>query len=126
MGWRGRIERMLGQDIYDDCRVPKVAERVKAAAPYVTDAIDPVVTVNLSKAEKYAATGCSGIANLIVLNCLYGTLCTAIYKKVQRLNNGVPMLTIIYEGLKPTNEQTRIEAFVHQAKLYHERYRAAR
>jgi hypothetical protein len=99
-----------------------VADRINAAAPYATDAIDPVVTVNLSKAENYAARGCSGIANLIVLNCLYGTLATAIYKKVQREHNQIPMLTMIYEGLKPTNEKTRIEAFVYQVKSYYERY----
>jgi len=122
MSRKGKIERMLGQDIYDKCRVPKVEERAKAASPYVTDDIDPVVTVNMSKAENYALEGCSGIANLIVLNCLYGTLSTAIYKKLQRDRNRIPMLTIIYEGLKPTNEQTRIEAFIHQVKLFHERY----
>jgi len=122
MGWKGKIEGMLGEDLYDDCRVPRVAERVESAYPYVTDAIDPVVTVNLSKAENYALRGCSGIANLIVLNCLYGTLATAIYKKVQREHNQVPMITMIYEGLKPTNEKTRIEAFVHQVKSYYERY----
>jgi hypothetical protein len=32
------------------------------------------------------------------------------------------MITMIYEGLKPTNEKTRIEAFVHQVKSYYERY----
>jgi hypothetical protein len=121
-GWKGRIEGMLGDDLYQDCKVPKVADRIEAAAPYATDAIDPVVTVNLSKVENYAVRGCSGIANLIVLNCLYGTLATAIYKKVQREHNQVPMLTMIYEGLKPTNEKTRIEAFVHQVKSYYERY----
>ena len=81
-----------------------------------------MVTVNVSKAENYALRGCSGIANLIVLNCLYGTLATAIYKKVQREHNRIPMLNIIYEGLKPTNEKPRIEAFVHQVKSYQERY----
>jgi len=123
MARKRNIERMLGEDIYDACRVPAVAERVKTAAPYVTDDIDPVITVNMSKAEDYALRGCGGIANLIVLNCLYGTLCTAIYKKLQRDRGRIPMLTITYEGLKPTNEQTRIEAFVHQARLFHERRR---
>jgi hypothetical protein len=122
MRWKGKIEGMLGDDIYEDCSVPKVAERIETASPYATDAIDPVVTVNLSKAEMYAARGCSGIANLIVLNCLYGTLATAIYKKIQREHNNIPMITMIYEGLKPTNERTRIEAFMHQAKSYNERY----
>ncbi len=121
MGWKDRIEATLGEDLAD-YKIPKVEQRVKSAAPYVSDSIDPVITVNVSKAEEYAAKKCSGIANLIVLNCLYGTLCTAIYKKVQREHNRIPMLTLIYDGLKQTNEKTRIEAFVRQAKLYEERF----
>ncbi|MCX5998066.1 MAG: hypothetical protein NTU41_00320, partial [Chloroflexi bacterium] len=70
-------------------------------------------------------SGCSGIANLIVLNCLYGTLSTALYRKLHREHDRIPILTIVYEGLKPTNEQTRIEAFVHQVKQYHERAHAS-
>jgi len=120
MSWRRKIEEGLGEEL-QACQIPLVKEVVKAAAPYVSDTIDPIVTVNISKAESYAARGYSGIANLIVLNCLYGTLCSAIYKKVQREHNHIPLLNMIYDGLKHTNERTRIEAFVHQAKLYRER-----
>ncbi len=121
MGWRKKIEQGLGEEL-QACQIPLVEEIVKAAAPYVSDTIDPVVTVNIAKAETYAARGYSGIANLIVLNCLYGTLCSAVYRKVQREHSFIPLLNMIYDGLKQTNEKTRIEAFVHQAKLYHERY----
>jgi predicted nucleotide-binding protein (sugar kinase/HSP70/actin superfamily) len=117
---KNRLERMLGEDIHRQCRVPAVSRRVEDAASYVTHEIDPVVTVNLSKAHNYAVSGCAGIANLIVLNCLYGTLSTALCKKVQREHDCIPMLTIVYDGLKPTNEQTRIEAFMHQVRLFHE------
>ena len=119
--WQQRIEGMLGDELLD-CRIPPVKLRVARIAPYASDAIDPVVTVNVDKAKGYALQGCSGVANLIVLNCLYGGLCTAIYKKIQREHNNIPMLTMIYDGLKHTNEKTRIEAFVHQVKLYWERY----
>jgi predicted nucleotide-binding protein (sugar kinase/HSP70/actin superfamily) len=119
--WQKRIEGMLGEELVD-CKIPSVEQRIEMASPYVSPAIDPVVTVNISKAEGYAAQGCSGIANLIVLNCVFGTLATAIYKKVQRENNHIPLLTMIYDGLKQTNAKTRIEAFVHQVKSYHERY----
>ncbi|GAF75516.1 unnamed protein product, partial [marine sediment metagenome] len=92
------------------------------AAPYVSDDIDPVVTVNVAKAKNYAMQGCSGIANLVILNCLYGTVSTAIYRGIQREHNRIPVLNMIYDGLKQTNAKTRIEAFIHQAKLYHQRY----
>jgi len=119
--WQKIIEGMIYKDL-KDCVVPDVDLREKRVYPYVSPAIDPVVTVNVDKAVGYAETGCSGIANLIVLNCLYGSLCTAIYKKVQREHQRIPLLTMIYDGLKQTNEKTRIEAFVHQVKLFAARH----
>ncbi len=121
MHWKGRIEGMM-RDALPDCTIPRVEDMVRLAAPYVSDDIDPIVTVNVAKAKNYAMQGCSGIANLIILNCLYGTLSTAIYRGIQREHNCIPVLNMIYDGLKQTNAKTRIEAFVHQAKLYHERY----
>jgi len=119
--WQRRIEGMLGDEL-SDCRIPPIEQSIEMASPYVSADIDPVVTINIAKAEGYAVQGCSGIANLIVLNCVFGSLATAIYKKVQRERNNIPLLTMIYDGLKQTNEKTRIEAFVHQVKSYHERY----
>jgi predicted CoA-substrate-specific enzyme activase len=121
MHWKGKIEGMM-KDGLPDCRILRVEDMVTLAAPYVSDDIDPVVTVNVAKARNYAMQGCSGIANLIILNCLFGTLSTAIYKGIQREHNRIPMLNMIYDGLQQTNAKTRIEAFVHQAKLYYERY----
>ena len=103
-------------------RILRVEDMITLAAPYVTDDIDPVVTVNVAKAKNYAVQGCSGIANLIILNCLFGTLSTAIYRGIQNEHNRIPVLNMIYDGLQQTNAKTRIEAFIHQAKLYRERY----
>jgi predicted CoA-substrate-specific enzyme activase len=121
MHWKRKIEGMMKNDLRD-CRIPRVEDVITLAAPYVSDDIDPVVTVNVAKAKNYAMQGCSGIANLIILNCLFGTLSTAIYRGIQSEHNRIPVLNMIYDGLKQTNAKTRIEAFIHQAKLYHQRY----
>jgi len=121
MYWKGKIEGMM-KDELRDWRIPRVEDVVTLAAPYVSDDIDPVVTVNVAKANNYASRGCSGIANLIILNCLFGTVSTAIYRGIQREHNRIPVLNMIYDGLQQTNAKTRVEAFIHQAKLYHERY----
>jgi predicted CoA-substrate-specific enzyme activase len=121
MYWKGKIEGMMKNELRD-CRIPRVKDMITLAAPYVSDDIDPVVTVNVAKTKNYAMQGCSGIANLVILNCLYGTVSTAIYRGIQREHNRIPVLNMIYDGLKQTNAKTRIEAFLHQAKLYHQRY----
>ncbi len=121
MRWKRRVEGMMNNEL-QDCRIPGVEETIMLAAPYVSDDIDPVVTVNVAKAKNYALQGCSGIANLIILNCLYGTVSTAIYRGIQSEHDRIPVLNMIYDGLQQTNAKTRIEAFIHQAKLYHERH----
>jgi predicted CoA-substrate-specific enzyme activase len=121
MHWKRKIEGMM-EDGLRGCRIPRVGDMVALAAPYVSDEIDPIVTVNVAKAKNYAMQGCSGIANLIILNCLFGTVSTAIYRGIQKEHNRIPVLNMIYDGLQQTNAKTRIEAFIHQAKLYCERY----
>ena len=121
MHWKAKIEGMM-KDRPPDCGILRVEDMITLSAPYVSDDIDPVVTVNVAKAKNYAMQGCSGIANLIILNCLFGTLSTAIYRGIQKEHNRIPVLNMIYDGLQQTNAKTRIEAFIHQAKLYHERY----
>ena len=121
MHWKRNIEGMM-EDGLGDCSIPRVEDLIEVAAPYVSKDIDPVVTVNVAKAKNYAVQGCSGIANLIILNCLFGTLSTAIYRGIQKEHDRIPVLNMIYDGLQQTNAKTRIEAFVHQAKSYHERW----
>lgn len=62
--------------------------------------------------------GAHGVLNLITLNCLYGTVVTAALGRALKAGEGVPMLTLVYEGLKKTNEKTRVEAFMDQVHDY--------
>lgn len=63
--------------------------------------------------------GAEGVLNLITLNCSYGTVVTAALNRAMRNGPDVPMLTLVYDGLKKTNERTRIEAFMEQV---HDRF----
>lgn len=114
-----KIEKIFGAAFYQDFHTPSAARRNRMTAPYIDPAIEPILTINIAKAKEYALGHCSGIVNLIVLNCLYGNVTAAIYRKFQKDNKGIPILTITYDGLKTTNEKTRIEAFIHQVKRFH-------
>uniref|UniRef100_A0A7C4ESW8 CoA activase n=1 Tax=Desulfomonile tiedjei TaxID=2358 RepID=A0A7C4ESW8_9BACT len=59
--------------------------------------------------------GADGVLNLMTLNCSYGTVVTAALMRALKNQPGLPMLTLVYDGLKKTNEKTRIEAFMEQA-----------
>jgi predicted CoA-substrate-specific enzyme activase len=57
-----------------------------------------------------------GVLNLITLNCAYGGVVTASLSRILSERKGPPMLTLVYDGLKRTNEKTRLEAFMDQAR----------
>ena len=44
-----------------------------------------------------------------------GTTVNAVLEKFQREHNGIPCLKLTFDGQEETNEETRIEAFMHQA-----------
>lgn len=120
-GVKRRADRHLGADLAV-WAIPKAAEIMCRSAAYVDSSIHSILTVNLAKAKHYAQNGCSGIVNIYPLNCLMGIALCAITKQIQKEHDGLPILTMIFDGLKQTNEQTRIEAFMNQAELYRSHY----
>ena len=91
------------------------------AAPFIYYDIDPIPASLTTRVRQWAASGVSGICNLFVLNCMIGNITVPIFKKALRGYQGLPILNAVYDGQKETNMLTRIEAFMHQARLYHER-----
>lgn len=76
---------------------------------YPTGMAAPLATA-LSQIER----GVDGVLNLITLNCSYGTVVTAALNRATHTRPDVPILTLVYDGLKKTNERTRLEAFMGQ------------
>jgi hypothetical protein len=54
-----------------------------------------------------------------------GTISNAIMKRVRQDEDQVPFLNMVYDGLEQATAQTRLEAFVHQAREYMRRRHAA-
>ncbi len=78
------------------------------------------ITAPLVTALDEVQRGADGVLNLITLNCSYGTVVTAALSRALKEGPGVPMLTLVFDGLKKTNENTRLEAFMEQV---HDRFR---
>ena len=94
---------------------------LREVEPFVHYDIDPVLATFTARVRQFAASGVSGICNLFVLNCMLGNVTVPVFKNALGAYPNLPVLNAIYDGQKQTNMLTRIEAFVHQAKLYHER-----
>ena len=74
------------------------------------------ITAPLTSSLRQVELRADGMLNLISLNCSFGTVVTASLGRTLKELSGPPMLTLIYDGLKKTNEKTRLEAFMEQVR----------
>jgi hypothetical protein len=93
----------------------------RAASRYADSRLPSGITAPIATALQHMDIGADGILNLMTLNCSYGTVVTAALGRALKSRPGLPMLTLVYDGLKKTNEKTRLEAFMEQV---HGRFRA--
>jgi predicted CoA-substrate-specific enzyme activase len=92
----------------------------KTAANNAHTKLPAGITAPIATTLKELDAGADGILNLMTLNCSYGTVVTAALLRALKQGQRPPMLTLVYDGLKKTNEKTRIEAFMEQV---HDRFR---
>ncbi|KPK23599.1 MAG: hypothetical protein AMK69_17870 [Nitrospira bacterium SG8_3] len=121
MSWVRRVEVCLPEELrpFGTLGTKTILQE---AGPYIHYDIDPVLATLTARVRRFAASGVSGICNLFVLNCMLGNVTVPIFKKALGGYPNLPVLHAVYDGQKATNMVTRIEAFMHQTKLYRERY----
>lgn len=88
----------------------------KTASQHAHTKLPAGITAPIVTALHHLDQGADGLLNLMTLNCSYATVVTAALSRALRDRPGVPMLTLVYDGLKKTNEKTRLEAFMEQVK----------
>lgn len=118
--WITRIEKLMPEDLNSFGTINAVNIR-DISNTYIYHDIDPVLSSFAARVRTYAESGVNGICNLFVLNCMLGNISVPILKSVLKDFGGVPLLHLIYDCQEQTNMITRIEAFMHQARLHHER-----
>ncbi len=112
-----RFEKAMEQVIESD-RCFSVEEILNGSAPYIhRDYVgDPPLA--LGSAACLAATGISGVAAILPFSCLPGTIIASLSDTFRRDNDNLPWIDIAYDGQSDSGIETRLEAFVHQAKAY--------
>ncbi len=93
------------------------------AEPYIHFDIDTILSTFTARARGFASSGVSGLCNIYVLNCMLGNISIPILKNALRQYKNFPLINLVFDAQMGTNMLTRIEAFVHQVKLYHKRYK---
>lgn len=118
-----RDESRLYEPFHDTlvcCEDATTAEIIGNAAPYMKATFEGEAILSIGKAVDYAKSGLAGVVNILPFSCMPGTIVTALSKRVREDYNNIPWLDLDYDGVEETNTQTRLEAFMFQAKQYRE------
>ena len=118
-----RIEKRLTRPVSHllkhayETPVKDVLERLK---PIFDPMLGLEVVLTLGKGIDMASAGVSGIVNVMPFNCMSGIISMAMADLIRERTNHIPWLNLIYDGQERTNMNTRLEAFMYQAKRHQE------
>lgn len=110
-----RISKAFKKSITHFYKESSTRETIKKGKGYVDDSYrgDPVLS--FGRAKEYVEEEFEGIVNLLPFYCMPGTIVNAVLEKFQKDHEGIPCLKMAFDGQEETNEDTRLEAFMHQA-----------
>lgn len=105
--FKGRIRHFL--------KDASIKELIKKGKPYIDDSYKGDPVLSMGKAVEYVEEGFDGIVNIIPFHCMPGTVVNGVLERFQKDFYGMPCLKLSFDGQEQTNEETRLEAFMHQA-----------
>jgi len=85
---------------------------------YVHESFEGETVLSVGKSVDYYHHGVSGIINAMPFGCMPGTIVTALLKKVRDDLDNLPIISLAYDGTQHAGTDTRLEAFIHQAKQF--------
>jgi len=105
-------------DAIDSERMLPIEDILDLCDPYIhRDYVgDPPLA--LGTAAGLAKTGISGVANILPFTCLPGTIVASLSTAFRKDHDGIPWVDIAFDGQEDTGIETRLQAFIHQAKEY--------
>lgn len=105
--FKGRIRHFL--------KDAPIKELIRRGKPYIDDSYKGDPVLSMGKVIEYVEEGFDGIVNVIPFHCMPGTVVNGVLERFQKDFYGMPCLKLSFDGQEQTNEETRLEAFMHQA-----------
>ena len=115
---RQRLEQLFAvvPGLKPEIGIPAIQALVR---PYLGVAANPLLVLNIGRMLMYAGAGVDGILNASCINCMVGSVSQAFQARIRRDMGQIPISTLIYGGSDGAANQTRLAAFVHQARRLH-------
>ena len=122
--YQGHVEHRLRQAVESGLRHAAEAPMgtiMQALAPHYDPALGTEGVVTMARAMDYARSGASGILNVLPFSCMPGIVVGAMAPALRGSLGEIPWLDLSYDGQEQTNTNTRLEAFMHQARQFRNR-----
>ncbi|MFN2133289.1 MAG: hypothetical protein ACK2VD_22375 [Anaerolineae bacterium] len=103
-----------------------VSQLMDHIRPYYHPALGTEAALSVGKAIDFAQHGLCGVLNILPFTCMPGIIVTGLAEAVRADHGRIPWLDVIYDAQGGTNIQTRLEAFMHQARQFQARMRVIR
>jgi len=84
--------------------------------PYITEHLKGEVTLSMARVEEYAIHNLNGVANLTPFHCMPGTITNTLLFEFTKKYPHIPVLKMVYDGTKQPGDETKLEAFMFQAR----------
>jgi len=111
-----RMTRVFQGSFRFQDKEPPARHTIDKGSKYLDSSMRGEAVLSMGRAIEYAEEGFDGVVNLAPFNCMPGTIVNALLDHYRRDHNDIPVLKCAYDGLKQLSEDTRLEAFVHQAR----------
>ena len=102
----------------ENAHEPPTEQVLEYAAPYVHKTFEGEAIMTVGKAIDFARKGLAGIVSVMPFTCMPGTISHAIMRRVRSDHDQIPFLNMVYDGLEQATAETRLEAFMAQAREY--------
>ncbi|MBK7174127.1 MAG: CoA activase [Bacteroidales bacterium] len=137
--WKGNIKGLFKskfQQVYQHFTAKQLTNKVKGylnlredleidrilelCSPYIHKDYDGDPPIALGSAAGLVEMKISGVANILPFTCMPGTIICAVSNDFRKDHHNIPWLNYAYDGQEDSSIETRLQAFMHQAKEYSE------
>ncbi len=115
------VQKKLTGNVSDYLSMRKeleIDEILKLCSPYIHKDYDGDPPIALGSAAGLVEMNISGVANILPFTCMPGTIICAVSNDFKKDHHNIPWLNYAYDGQEDGSIETRLQAFMHQAKEF--------
>ncbi len=91
---------------------------LESCSPYIHKHYDGDPAMSLGNAAILSKSYISGVANILPFTCMPGTVIASLSEVFRKDHENIPWVNIAYDGQEDSALDTRLQAFMHQAKSF--------